>query len=289
MEPLLSWPGGKKVAVKICIALESWSDGHWPAYAPMVAAWPLPGVPCTHSVSWAEYGPETGVWRLLDVLDRCGMPATFGVSGQLAERRPEAVLAAHAAGHEIAAHSYTQDVIPAALDTDAERENILRCTGILAELTGSRPTGWLSPRATASPRTADLLTEAGYLWSGDYADRDLPYVRSAAAGPLVCLPHADFTDVRAANAGPRGFRDVHLDLLDYLRRRPTPGILNLTVHAHVGGRPSIADMVEQILWAVAAAGDDVWVATHQQIAEHVLHTAQAEQAENATQATAAAA
>ncbi|MGW7537551.1 polysaccharide deacetylase family protein [Amycolatopsis sp. NPDC054798] len=275
MAPVRAWPEGKKVAVKICVALESWSDGRWPVYAPMAAAWPLPEVECQHSMSWADYGATTGAWRLLDILDRYEMSATFGVSGLLAERHPEPVLAAHAAGHEIAAHSYAQDVIPGQLSADAEAENLSRCTEILRQVTGSRPTGWLSPRATASRNTPALLAAAGYLWSGDHSDRDLPYVTTTSAGPLVYLMHSDFTDVRGVMAGPRAYRDIHVDLLDYLLRQPTPGILNLTVHAHVGGRPHFADQFEQLLQQISRVRDDVWIATHHQLADHVLDTAKA--------------
>ncbi|GGX46066.1 hypothetical protein GCM10010341_79810 [Streptomyces noursei] len=52
-------------------------------------------------------------------------------------------------------------------------------------------------------------------------------------------------------------------------RRPGPGVFHLTVHAHVGGRPLLAGMVAQILDHIRASGD-VWVATHAQVAEHVL-------------------
>ncbi|MEU2794430.1 hypothetical protein [Streptomyces sp. NPDC007100] len=45
------WPGGRKVVALITVALELWSPGHWPAYAPMAAAWPLPGSHDTHSTS----------------------------------------------------------------------------------------------------------------------------------------------------------------------------------------------------------------------------------------------
>ncbi|WP_406641368.1 polysaccharide deacetylase family protein [Amycolatopsis sp. WGS_07] len=237
-----AWPEGKKVAVKICVALES----------------------------WAEYGATTGVWRLLEALDRHDMRATFGVSGLLAERHPEPVLAAHTAGHEIAAHSYAQDIIPGRLGLDEERANLMRCTEILRQVTGSRPVGWLSPRATASRNTPDLLAAAGYRWSGDHNDRDLPYVTTTSAGPLAYLMHSDFTDVRGVLAGPRAYRDVHVDLLHYLLRQPTPGILNLTVHAHVGGRPLFADQFEQVLQQIARVRDDVWIATHRELADQVL-------------------
>lgn len=254
----------------ITVAVELWSDGKWPTYAPMSASWPLPGASCVHSISWSEYGVTTGAWRLLEMLQAREMAATFGVSGLVAERSPEMIRAVHDAGYELAAHSYTQDVIPALLNEDEERENIVRCADLFENLTGQRPTGWMSPRATGTTKTPDLLTEAGFLWSGDYNDRELPYVRPTANGPLVCLMHSDFTDVRGALAGPRAYRDVHLDLLEYLLRSAEPGIFNLTVHAHVGGRPFLADMFEQVLARLQLADDNVWIATRQQIAEHVL-------------------
>ncbi|WP_280431306.1 hypothetical protein [Nocardia brasiliensis] len=85
---LVRWPGDKKVAVMITVAVELWSPGHWPVYAPMAVAWPLPGVLDTHSISWSEYGATTGVWRLLELLRSHRMLATFGLSGLVAERFP---------------------------------------------------------------------------------------------------------------------------------------------------------------------------------------------------------
>jgi peptidoglycan/xylan/chitin deacetylase (PgdA/CDA1 family) len=223
-------------------------------------------------VSWSEYGATTGVWRLLDLLERQGLPATFGVSGLVAERFPQVLRATGAAGHEIAAHSYAQDVVPALLDVDAERANIRRSRELVEAVTGIRPTGWMSPRATGTPSTMDLLAADGFTWCGDGGDRDLPYTVDTPHGSVVALMHSDFSDVRGASAGPAAYRDLHQDLLRRLAATGRPEILNLTVHAHVGGRPAMAGMVEQILASVTELGDTAWVATHQQVAEHVLAT-----------------
>ncbi|MFE7660045.1 polysaccharide deacetylase family protein [Streptomyces celluloflavus] len=267
MRTEIDWPGGRKVAVLVTVALELWAPGHCPAYAPMAAAWPLPGIDDTHSASWVDYGVTTGIWRLLDILG--DLPATVGINGLVAERYPDTVMAVHHAGHEIAGHSWTQDVVPALLDVDAERDNIRRCTDVLERVTGVRPTGWMSPRATGSKHTCDLLTEAGYRWTGDHSDHDLPQVLPTAHGPLVSLMHSDHSDVRSAAAGPYAYRDLHRALLDQLLAAPGPGVFHFTVHAHVGGRPLLAGMAGQILDDVRASGD-FWVATHAQVAEHVL-------------------
>lgn len=262
-----SWPGGRKVAALITIAVELWSPGHWPAYAPMAAAWPMPGVDDKHSTSWVDYGVTTGIWRLLDLLAE--LPATVGVNGLVAERYPEIVAAASSAGHEIAAHSWAQDVVPGLLDIDAERENILRCTDVLAGLTGVRPIGWMSPRATGSPHSCELLTEAGYRWTADYSDYDLPQVLATANGPLVSLMHSDHSDVRNAAAGLDAYRELQNLLLEQLLAAPGPGVFRLTLHAHVGGRQPIASIANQIFDRLRASGD-IWVATHAQAAEYVL-------------------
>ncbi|WP_329058167.1 polysaccharide deacetylase family protein [Amycolatopsis sp. NBC_01480] len=264
----IGWPGGRKVAALVTVALELWSPGHWPAYAPMAAAWPLPDVDDTHSTSWADYGVTTGIWRLLDVLG--DLPATVGVNGLVAERHPDTVRAVHRAGHEIAAHAWAQEMVPALLDVEAERADIRRCTDVLRDVTGVRPTGWMSPRATGSKHTAGLLAEAGYRWTGDHSDRDLPQVLSTAHGPLASLMHSDHSDVRDAAAGPYAYRDLHLELLNQLLAAPGPGVFHLTVHAHVGGRPLLAGMAGQILDRLRDSAD-VWVATHAQVAEHVLN------------------
>ncbi|MFG3280741.1 polysaccharide deacetylase family protein [Streptomyces sp. NPDC048111] len=263
----VGWPGGRKVVALVTVALELWSPGHWPPYAPMAAAWPLPDADDTHSTSWVNYGVTTGIWRLIDVLG--DLPATVGVSGLVAARHPETVRAVHAAGHEIAAHSWAQDVVPTLLDADAERRNVRRCTDVLSAVTGVRPTGWMSPRATGSRHTADLLAEAGYRWIGDHGDHDLPRVLATAHGPLASLMHSDHSDVRDAGTGPYAYRDLHRALLDQLIAAPGPGVFHLTVHAHVGGRPHLAGMIGQILDEVRNR-DDVWVATHAQVAEHIL-------------------
>ncbi|MFK0292903.1 polysaccharide deacetylase family protein [Streptomyces sp. NPDC090442] len=263
----IDWPGGRKVAALVTVALELWSPGHWPAYAPMAAAWPLPGGDDSHSTSWVNYGVTTGIWRLLDVLG--DLPATVGVNGLVAERHPETVKAVHEAGHEIAAHSWAQDVVPALLDVDAERDNIRRCTDALRQVTGVRPRGWMSPRATGSKHTSELLAEAGYRWTGDHSDHDVPRILHTAHGPLVSLVHSDHSDVRSAVAGPHAYRELHQELLDQLLAAPGPGVFHLTLHAHVGGRPLMAGMIAQILDRLRVSGD-IWVATHAQMAEHVL-------------------
>src|SRR5690606_36732773 len=124
----------------------------------------------------------------LEVLDEHRVRATVYVSGCLAERHPDSVVAIAEAGHEICGHGYAQDRIPVLLDEKTEREEIKLCRGLLGDLIGAAPQGWVSPRGTPSPRTGEILAEEGFVWHGDYFADDFPTTEHHPAGPLVAIP-----------------------------------------------------------------------------------------------------
>ena len=139
------WPGGKRLGIFFRVALEGWSDDQWPGFGPMGN--PLkPGTPDLNALGWVEYGARRGIHRILDVLERQQIQTSMLVCGVLAERYPQALRRIADAGHEIVAHSYGMDVIPAYLDEAAERDNIRRTTDLLEKACGVRPVGWISPR-----------------------------------------------------------------------------------------------------------------------------------------------
>ena len=64
-QPDWVWPNGKRIAVVFNVCLEAWSDGKAPGISPMGN--PLPaGVLDTMAISWAAYGVEIGIHRLID-------------------------------------------------------------------------------------------------------------------------------------------------------------------------------------------------------------------------------
>ena len=88
----LRWPGGSHVAVVFNIAYEAWSDGKAPGIGPMGNPLP-PGTFDTNALSWGRYGQDTGIERLLRILDRTHHKASVMVSGILAERAPQHAIA----------------------------------------------------------------------------------------------------------------------------------------------------------------------------------------------------
>ena len=98
-----AWPRGRTIAVSVSVMLEGWSDGAAPGVGPMGN--PIkPGILDLQARSWADYGPNVGAWRLLDVLAGAGVTAVFYVSGIIAERYPLLMRAIVEAGHTVAGH-----------------------------------------------------------------------------------------------------------------------------------------------------------------------------------------
>ncbi|HEX7228121.1 MAG TPA: polysaccharide deacetylase family protein [Candidatus Binatia bacterium] len=262
------WPDNRRMAVMITVMFEVWSDGKAPPYSPMTTAL-KPGTPDLLGISWSQYGGRTGVWRLMRILDECDVRGTVCLNAKCAEDFPDAVKQLHDRGHEISAHSYTQDLVLPYLSAPEEKDLIQKCTRIIESVVGTRPVGWFSPVAAPTVNTARFLAEEGFLWHGDYNDTDLPYAIDTPAGSLVAIAHSDFTDNRTLRSSPRDFYNVYKDTFDFLYRAESPSLINLTVHTHFGGRPLMAAMLSELLhYMKGFAG--VWFARHDEIARWVL-------------------
>jgi peptidoglycan/xylan/chitin deacetylase (PgdA/CDA1 family) len=262
-----TWPGQARIAVAVTCLLENWADGKGPPFSVQTTAL-KPGTPDRAAASWGTYGGRAGVWRLLKILDRHGVKATFCANAHSLELAPEATAQMCRSGHEVAAHSYTQDTILAYLDAEEERAVINRCVDIIVRLTGAPPKGWLSPVLASTARTEELLTAAGFLWHGDCNHVDLPCCTSNRNGTIVAFPHTDFADHRVLRGNPRDWYEVYKDSFDYLHGNEPTSFLNVTVHCHFGGRPLMAAQFDRIL-AYLRGFPDVWFARHDEIAQFV--------------------
>jgi peptidoglycan/xylan/chitin deacetylase (PgdA/CDA1 family) len=265
------WPNGRHVAIIFNIAYEAWSDGKAPGIGPMGNPLP-PGAFDSNALSWGNYGSTQGIERLLHVLDRTKVRASVMVSGILAERYPDNVRAISKAGHEIAAHSYAQDIVPATLKPDEDRINIKKTTDIIESVTGTKPRGWLSPRGTPSPETIHNLVMAGYEWHGEVLDSDRPYLQRFSEGDITAVPFTvDINDLPHAirfGRTPQQFVDMFDAYLAHtLKVDDGPIIIDVTAHTHCYGRPSGAWAYEEIA-SKTADRDDVWITTRQEISDH---------------------
>lgn len=127
-------------------------------------------------LSQGAYGWKVGTGRILDLLDRYGIEATFFVPGMVIEARWRLCEEILKRGHEIAHHSWSHAWI-VNLTPDQERDEMARGIDIIERLTGRKPAGWRSPAAEFSPITLQLLIENGFRYSSNYFDDDSPYLQ----------------------------------------------------------------------------------------------------------------
>lgn len=265
------WPADRPLAISVSVMLEGWTDDSAPGIGPMGN--PLKtGVLDLQARSWAEYGPKVGAWRLLDILDRMQLRAVFYTSGVLAERYADLLGAIAKAGHIVAAHGWSQNVIPAYQTSEDEERDLDRCVAAIERGAGRRPDGWLSPRCTPSARTSTLLAKAGFQWHADFFDSDLPYRHETSAGPITAMPFTmEVNDmplyVRYGNEPDAFTRILERLVVNWPRLGRPAGCLDITVHAHIFGRPFGAVEFMSALDVARRHGDWAWLTDHRALAD----------------------
>lgn len=270
-----SWPGGRKVAVVVNVAYEAWSDGKAPGIGPMGN--PLPaGAFDTNARSWGNYAAYQGIDRVLRILERTKVRGSVMVSGILAERLPQNVRAIADAGHEIIGHSYAQDVVPAMLNAEADKQNVEITTRLIHEAIGRRPKGWASPRSTPSVHTLRSLIEAGYTFHSDAMDADRPYTQTFDNGSIVAIPFSmDINDLPHSmrwGRTPSQYVEMFDDVLARsLKTEDGAVIIDVTAHPHCYARPGTAWAYEEVIRRVAQR-DDIWLTVREDIVAHYQGT-----------------
>lgn len=207
------WPGNARIAVQFVLNYEEGAennvlDGSAGSETFLSEMVPVEAFPNRHMSmeSLYEYGSRAGLWRVLRVFERRGLPLTIFAVATALQRNPEAVSAFGELGHEIACHGLrwqSYQLVP----PDIEREHMAQAVQILRDLTGQAPLGWYTGRD--SPQTRQLVVEhGGFSYDSDsYAD-DLPYwVRVPAPGGVadhLVVPYTlDTNDMRFSS--PAGF------------------------------------------------------------------------------------
>lgn len=126
-------------------------------------------------MSQGAYGWKVGTGRILALLDRYEVKATFFVPGLVVQQRRALVEDILARGHEVAHHSWSHAWI-IGLTPEQEREEMQRGWDIIREVSGRPPAGYRSPAAEFSPITMGLLQEYGFSYSSNFFDDDSPYL-----------------------------------------------------------------------------------------------------------------
>lgn len=277
--PHADWPGGARIAVQIVLNYEEGGemsvlhgdDRSETFLSDLINPPAIVGARHMSMEQIYDYGARAGVWRLLRLLRRYGLPVTvFGVAMAM-ERNPAVVEAFLEAGHEIASHGWRwinyQDVPEA-----VEREHMARAIEIHARLTGERPLGWYTGRT--SPNTRRLAAEeGGFLYDADDYSDDLPFWTNEAGRPHLIVPYTlEANDMRFSGGGFGTGEDFFTYLRDafdvlYAEGETAPKMLSIGLHCRLAGRPGKLAGLERFL-RHALSHKDVWFCRRIDIARH---------------------
>jgi len=274
-----AWPGGARLALSLVVNVEEGAefnvlDGD---------ATPEPvdelGIALKKPVrnfgneSNYAYGINEGAPRVLGLLARHTVPATFTAAALALERAPQVAAGIMAGGHEVCAHGWRW-AHQLGMSEEQERDFIRKATQSIERTTGRRPIGWLS-RYLHTAETRRLLQEEGYLYHMDDYSRDEPFMDRGLPTPMVVLPYAlDSNDMKMWNAPsltPRDWLSYATDTFDWLLAESAgrPRMMSLGVHLRIIGRPGRIGALEKFLRHVRTqGGEQVWLARRCDIAAH---------------------
>jgi len=229
-------------------------------------------------MSWGQYGSRVGVPRILALLEKTGVPATFFVPAVAAMLYPDEQRRVVAEGHEIGLHGWIHE-LNSVLPEVVERDLHLRSADALEKITGIRPVGMRTPSWDFSPATLTIQREMGLLYDSSLmADND-PYEleQHGERTGIVELPVEWIRD-DAVYFNMNRFQALRPytapeTVLDIFRREfdgawDEGGLFLLTMHPHVIGYRSRLFILAELIGHMQARGS-VWFATHKDIAAYV--------------------
>jgi peptidoglycan/xylan/chitin deacetylase (PgdA/CDA1 family) len=264
------WPNGARVVVCISVDVDNET---------LVRNNPLP-VP----VSNAEYGATTAIPRILALLDREQVPATFFIPAMSIMLHPEMIPAIQKSHrHEIGLHGWVHETWPSLPDAATEEKLIDKTVDYLTKVTGKRPVGVRAPSSALTVNSVGILKKAGFLYDSSLMAMDEVYEVNAFGKPtgLIEVPTNnvlnDFRyyggDTNGQLFSPEALYQVYKGEFDGAYEEGT--LVNIMVHPHVSGhRSRIAQLEKFITYMKSKPG--VWFATMEEVATYVKNNAQAQ-------------
>ena len=266
-----TWPGGARVAVAL-----SFDSDH--ESIPLVRGQTSPG-----TLSQGEYGARVAVPRIRDLLEANDIRASFFIPAVVAKLHPDEPRALAAEGHEIGIHGWIHER-NSTLDRTVERDLQFRAADALEQACGRRPVGIRTPSWDFSPNTLSITREMGLLYDSSLMADDEPYelVEDGEPTGVVELPvewirddYVYFNMDRSSTVRPHTPPSAVLEIFtaEFDGANREGGTFILTMHPHVIGHRSRITVLERLIEHIRGH-DDVWFATHEEVARHCLASAE---------------
>ena len=230
-------------------------------------------------ISRGEFGP-VAVPRILDLLKKYKVRASWFVPGHTLESYPEQCKQVFDAGHEIGHHGWTH-MPPNDMTREQEEAGLVRANEQIKKLTGQYARGYRSPSWDLSPHSVGLFLKHGFFYDSSMMGNDhLPYrvrmgdvielekpavfgretklIEMPVSWTLDDYPHFEFLRTKAtilpglmnANAVLENWINDFL----YMKSITDWGILNYTFHPFVIGRGHRMMALEKLLRRLSDEG-----------------------------------
>ena len=257
-----TWPNNSRVAV--CLSFDVDNESYLLAR----------GETSPTTLSAGDFGAETGLPRILAMLDRQQIPASFFIPAVSAILHPEMIPAIMKSGrNEIGVHGWIHESLPPLSRADEERL-LNRAIDYLTNATGKKPVGYRAPAWGFSQHTVGLLRRAGFLYDSSLQAMDEPYelISNGEQTGIVELA-IDWTLTETPYLG-RGGTMPSPELLYQLYKDEFDGAYQehtmfvLTLHPHVTGHRAPMRHLDQFITYMKSK-PGVWFATCEQIARYV--------------------
>jgi peptidoglycan/xylan/chitin deacetylase (PgdA/CDA1 family) len=261
------WPGGARCAVALSFDAdhETFEMGH--------------GGEAVGRLAWGEFGRRVGVPRILELLGKHAVPASFFIPAVSALIDPDEPRRIAAAGHEIGIHGWIHEN-NSQLPYETERDLMLRARDTLAALAGRDPVGLRSANWDTSPNTVRIVKEMGLLYDSSLMADEEPYelLLDGASTGIVEVPVEWLRDDAVyflfnRNPATRPYATPDDVLKIFLREfeaaHAEGSVFQLVLHPFVIGYRSRIWILDEIIRHAKAQGG-VWFSTHAEVARYAL-------------------
>lgn len=276
--PKLNWPRNARVAFYVVLHLEYFEllppegivkdsrfTGEFGVYNPDYRTW-----------TQREYGNRTGIFRVLDVLDRYQIKAGVAVNAMAAERYPFLMEQFRRRNYEIIGHGVSANrMISSKMSEAEEKQEIATSIAALEKATGTAPKGWLGQEYGESQRTPKLLADAGIDYVLDWPNDDQPYPMHVGEGrKFVSMPNQpEWDDVQQLwlrRINTTRYPDIVGDAFELLHHEGGQ-VFSLSIHPWLMGMAHRIKYLDEALRRIERFGN-VWQATPGEIAKHYADT-----------------
>jgi len=258
-----SWPGGAVVAVALSFDYQMgtiYDDKN----------------PATSTNTNSQYDGRVGLPRILRILDKYNVPASFFTTAVTAAFYPDTLKQIMASGrNEIGVHGWIHER-NSDLPPDEEKRLLEKAMAALESVTGKRPVGYRSPAWQNTLNTLNLLRDHQFLYDSSMMADDEPYEVLLDSKPtgLLEIPVEWIRDDAVYYPTLTGAAMNPNDVLDswkaeFDKAYEEHGLFQTTMHPRISGHRTRSMMLEKLITYIKGHSG-VWFATHEEVARYVL-------------------